>query len=100
MIDELKVQVQYYGSIRAVSEKRDEEVVLSPNTTVYGLLQNLAGSYGEHFRDEIFKAGGEDLRDDLTVTVNGTIIDHPSVNGVILKPGDEIALFPVFPGGG
>ena len=95
-----KVQTQYFGSIREAARKNGEDIDLISDTTAYQLLQKLAGDYGEDFRNEIFQGGGEILRDDLTVTVNGTIVSHTGTAGIKLKQGDVIALFSIFPGGG
>jgi len=95
-----KVRIQFFGSIRAAAQKPEGWAPLAGNTTVLQLLRELAGVYGEGFRGELLAAGGEKLRDDLTVTLNGTIIKHQAAGELLLRPGDTLALFPLFPGGG
>jgi len=100
-----KIQIQYFSSIRAAVEKFKEEVEIAPNTTltVYSLLQQLVCIYEKEkkeFRNEIFDKDGKELRDDVTVTVNGTIIKHTNACEINLNPGDTLSLFPIFPGGG
>ena len=94
-----KLQVQFFGAIREAAGKTAGADAV-PGLTVLALLQKLADGYGPAFRGEIFAEGGDGLRDDLTVTVNGAIVRHEAVSGISTAPGDVIALFPVFPGGG
>jgi len=94
------IQIQYFGAIREAAKKPEEEMELGPNTTVQQLLQRLVGVYGEGFRGEIFDKSGDSLRDDLMLTVNGTVLSHASAIDTHLEPGDRLALFPIFPGGG
>jgi len=65
---------------------------LVPETTVYQLLLQLVP------HDEIFE--NENIREDVTVLLNGTIINHTETCEIILEPGDVVALLPIFPGGG
>ena len=95
-----KIQIQCFGSIRAAAERFEAEVEFTENGTIMQLLLRLADVYGEGFRDEIFAQNTEKLRDDLTVSLNGAIIQHAAAEETILRPGDALALFPLFPGGG
>lgn len=98
MMNDNNVQIQFYGAIRAAANKSADEA--APGNTVWELLQKLADGYAPAFRGEIFAEGGEGLRDDLTITVNGAIVSHEAVRGITTAPGDVIAMLPVFPGGG
>ena len=95
-----KIQVQYFGSVSAAAKKTEEKVDFVPDATVYNILRKLACDNEKYFQDEIFGNDGESLRDDLTVTVNGKAIDHSIISEINLQPGDSLALFPIFPGGG
>lgn len=95
-IDE--VHIQYFGSVRAAAGVPEEQTSLAGETGVLQLLRQLSDAHGEALRGEIFV--DEALRDDLTVSVNGAIIQHAVADELILRPGDTLALFPVFPGGG
>jgi len=92
------VHIQFYGEIRAAANKPAEEV--APHSTVFDLFCKLADGYGPVFRGEIFKEDGSSLRDDLTVTINGATVRHEATHKLVAAPGDVIAIFPVFPGGG
>jgi len=95
-IDE--VHIQYFGSVRAAANGAEEQVSLAGGAGVLLLLRQLSDAHGEALRGELFI--GEALRDDLTVSVNGAIIQHAAADELILRPGDTVALLPVFPGGG
>jgi len=92
------VQLQYFGSVRAAAGCAGEEISLARGISVLQLLQQRAEIKGEAFRGEVLS--GEALRDDLAVSVNGAIIQHAAAEEIILQPGDTVALFPIFPGGG
>jgi len=92
------VQLQYFGSVRAAACCAEEQAPLAENTSVLQLLHQLADAHGEAFRGEVLS--GEALRDDLTASVNGAIIQHAAAEDIVLQPGDTVALFPIFPGGG
>jgi len=98
----MDIVIQYFGSIRAAAKKSEEKVKFAANTTLYRLLrQTVCFSENENnLRGEIFDESGEKLRDDLMVTLNGTIINHESAFETNLNPGDTLSLFPIFPGGG
>jgi MoaD family protein len=96
----MKVNVQYYGSIRAVADKKEEEVEILRSATVYELLLALSGRYGEPFDSEIFEGGEKQLRDDLMIAINGALIERTGIIGTALNPGDAVTLLPIFLGGG
>jgi len=94
-----KVQVKLYGAFGEFARKSRDEAELPQDATVYDLLSGLAGVYGENFRDELFDSMGK-LKDDVMVTVDEAIIDRGCSDAIRLKPGETIALLPIFHGGG
>jgi len=92
------IQIQYFGSIRAATQKSAEELALSPETSIFQFLERLAEAYGDALRGELMAEG--QLRDDLTISLNGSITKHEAAGDIFLRPGDTLALFPLFPGGG
>jgi MoaD family protein len=96
----MDIRIQYFGSVRAAAKKSEEKIEVVANITVYDFLQQLICLHEESFHSEIFNENGKKLRDDLTVTLNGTIINHSSATEINLQPGDVLSLFPIFPGGG
>ena len=98
--DTLEVNVSYFGSIRVAANKSDEIATLNTGTTLYRLLRDLSEVYGTGFEDEIFIECGNLLREDVLLTVNEKVVTHNNITELTLMPGDKLALFPVFPGGG
>jgi len=92
------IQIQYFGSIRAAAQKSAEALEVSPETSIFQFLERLAETYGDVLRGELMAQGR--LRDDLTISLNGAIIQHAAADEIILRPDDTVALFPLFPGGG
>ena len=93
-----KVKVTYYGLIRAVVDKQEEERQFSAETTVKQLLQSLIDVYGNEFRRKIFtpemqilplviiQLDGRDidgldikLKDNSELSI--TVIPHPVMGG-------------------
>ena len=96
-----KIQIRFFGAIRVVAGKIDDELDHIPDTTVSGLLGLLSEKYGKALRDELFLDNGSGgLRDDLMITVNEAIINHEKASQIEVNRGDIISLFPTFPGGG
>jgi len=98
-LTETMVKIRFFGSIRVAVEKSSDDLDLFPDTTVYGLLRELSDIYGEDLHSELFDDSGG-LREDLMVTVNEAIVSHENAGEIRLNPGDTVALFPTFPGGG
>lgn len=96
----MRIKVQYLGPVRVIVNKREEEVEISPKATMCELLRGLSNTYGKAFEREVFEDGGDNVRDDLVVTVNGTAIRQLDGIGTRLKLGDIVALLPIFAGGG
>jgi len=96
----IKVQLLFFSSIRSATNKDQDEVYIHSESTVYELLQFLSSIYGDKFKGEIFQPSTDDLRDDLTVSVNGIIAEHSKINTMKVTDGAIIALLPTFPGGG
>jgi len=94
------IEILYYGNIRAAAGKSGEEIDSLPGATVFQVLQGLSGAYGDNFRSEIFDESGSGFRDDLMIAVNEAVISRENVAGTVLEPGDALAVYPIFPGGG
>ena len=96
----MKVKVQYLGPIRAMLNKREEEIEVTLKTTIYELLRKLSSVYGKAFEVEVFEDDRKNIRDGLIVTVNGKAIGQLNGVGTGLKVGDVVTLLPLFAGGG
>lgn len=96
----MRIRVQYLGQIRAILNKKNEEVEVPPKTTVYELLKRLSKKYGKEFKVEVFEDDGENVREGVIVTVNGKAVKQLRGIDTPLKLGDIVALLPLFAGGG
>jgi len=96
----MDIGIQYFGSVRAAAKKSEEKLEFAADTTIYDLLRQLTALHEENFRGEIYDIDGKKLRDDLTVALNGTIINHSNAADIKLQANDVLSLFPIFPGGG
>ena len=92
------IRIEYFGSIRDAAQKKEEAVEHSPGTTIFRLLETLSDRYGDDFRSELMHGG--QLRNDVAVMRNGTMIWHTAAEEILLQSGDTLALLPLFPGGG
>lgn len=94
-----EMKLQFFGGFGALAGRSEDIARLQTGATLFDLLQTLATRYGESFRAELLQSDGA-LRDDVMITVNGTIMNHAVAADKALHPNDTLALFPVFPGGG
>ncbi len=64
-----RVNVSYLGLVRNVIGCQEEELVVTPGTTVGELLARLAERHGEPFQLSVFRASGG-LRPTVVICVN------------------------------
>lgn len=95
-----KITIRLYGSIRAAAGKNEEEIEITSGCEFYVLLQLLSCVYGDEFKYEVFRQIGDELRDDLIVSINGVIKEHNKLKNTQLSHGDIVSLLPNFSGGG
>lgn len=96
----INAMVQYFGSVRTLTHLSEEEVEITSIYSVYELLHRLSDKYGEAFKNEVFQKDGKNLRDDITIAINGIFTEQTNIMKTMMESGDIITLFPVFPGGG
>jgi len=97
----VNVFVKYFGSIMEFAGKSEESFDLISGSVVYDLLYRVSDIYGARMHGEIFDAKNVNgLRDDMMLTLNEAVLNHSKASETVLKSGDEVALFPIFPGGG
>jgi MoaD family protein len=96
----MKIKVKYLGLVGLMVKKREEELEVSSRASIHELLRNLSSLYGKEFESEVLEDDGENIRDGMTITVNGIVIRQLDGMSTKLKLGDTIALLPLFLGGG
>ncbi len=65
----VEVRVTFVGLIQRLVGRREETIQLPPETTLSGLLQELAARYGQEMVDRILENG--QLAAHVTVLING-----------------------------
>ena len=58
----MKVKVQYFGFIKNMLKKSEEEFELSEGASLSDLLNRIAGVHGEAFRKEVYEPGLKDVK--------------------------------------
>ena len=96
----MKVNVEYIGHIKSlIGNRRQEEVEIRDSAAVKDLLMSLSEEHGKPFQEAVYEQGGEDVKSNFIVTVNGYLLNQ--LNGVEtrLKDGDRVILMSVVSGG-
>ena len=95
------VPVGFFGSIRAAAGESGGEINIRPGATVYDLMQTISDTYGKKMSDELLDSKAPSgLREDIMITVNEATINHINASGTLINAGDNVALYPMFLGGG
>ncbi len=81
----MRLRVRYFASIREFTGLREEQVEVPEGATAEALKRKVQGIH----------APLEGQGDNILVAVNGSFVEPKRV----LKPGDEVALFPPVSGG-
>jgi molybdopterin synthase sulfur carrier subunit len=94
----MKVEVKFFTSLREITGKKTEEIMLQDTTTVQGLLTMLAEKYGKNFHEYVYTKNGK-VQGFLSFLVNGKNINAMEGFETKLKQGDTIAILPPVGGG-
>jgi MoaD family protein len=95
----LKVRVQYFGYIKNMLNKREENFELEEDASLSDLLNKLAGIYGAAFRKEVYEPGLKDVKMGFSVTVNGVLMGQLGGLDAKLDDGDNVILMSLMSGG-
>ncbi|MCW4002261.1 MAG: MoaD/ThiS family protein [Candidatus Bathyarchaeota archaeon] len=95
----MKVKVQYFGFIKNMLKKSEEEFELSEGASLSDLLSRIAGIYGEAFRKEVYEPGLKDVKTGFVVTVNGVLMGQLHDVDTELSEGDNVILMTLMSGG-
>ena len=94
----MKVEVKFFTSLREITGKKTEEIMLTDITTVEELLTKLSEKYGKNFRAYLYSKNGK-VQGFLSVLVNGKNINALEGFDTKLKQGDTVAILPPVGGG-
>ena len=92
----IKVKIKLYATFRDKYKLKELEIRF--DGTVKNLVKNAGKVLGKKFIDDIYNTIGEKFRDDRIVTINGRNVKDIK-RDIVLKDGDEIAIFPPIAGG-
>ncbi len=95
----MKVRVQYFGYIKNMVNKREEEFELGDGASLSDLLNKIAGVHGEAFRKEVYEPGLKDVKTGFCVTVNGVLMGQVGGVDTKLGDGDNVILMSLMSGG-
>jgi len=95
----MKVSVRYFGFVKNMVKKREEEFELREGALLSDLLNKLAGIYGEPFQKEVYEPGLKDVKTGFVVTVNGVLMGQLHGVDTRLNEGDSVILMTLMSGG-
>ena len=95
----MKVKVQYFGFIKNMLKKSEEEFELSKDASLSDLLSRIAGVHGEPFRKEVYEPGLKHVKTGFVVTVNGVLMGQLHGVDTKLSEGDNVILMTLMSGG-
>jgi len=95
----LRVRVQYFGYIKNLVNKREEQFELGENASLSDLLNKMAGVHGKAFRKDVYEPGLKDVKTGFCITVNGVLMGQLSGVDTKLADGDNVILMSLMSGG-
>jgi len=94
----MRVLVKYLSGLSLLA-KKEREYVQPKNENLANLLSELAVLNGNDFAQEIFNPGMKELKDYITIVLNGRIVPQNALLTKRIADGDEIAWLPAILGG-
>jgi molybdopterin synthase sulfur carrier subunit len=94
----MKVEVKFFTSLREITGKKTEEIMLTDTITVEMLLTMLSEKYGKNFREYVYTKNGK-VQGFLSFLVNGKNINALKGFDTKVKQGDTVAILPPVGGG-
>jgi MoaD family protein len=94
----MEVTVRYFTVLRKITQKRQENLEMKPNSTVEDMLTVLTGKYGESF--ERYVSSGKRRKGlQLVFLLNGQDVRNLDGLKTRLNNGDTVAVMPPIAGG-
>jgi MoaD family protein len=96
----MQIRVKGYLTFRDLIGDQPARPIDAETSTLYGLIQQLAGELGEPFSQAALDPQTGGVRRELAILVNGRHYNHlPDGLETALKDGDQVAIFPPVAGG-
>ncbi len=94
----MKITVKFFTTLREITSKGEEEILLPSVVTMGELLSHLSKKYGSQFTDYVHDEKGN-VRSYLQFLINGRSITTLEGFETKLKNGDRVAIIPPVGGG-
>jgi MoaD family protein len=95
----MEVKIRFFTTLREITNKREETLAISPETTVSMVLKLLSKKYGKQFDDYVFDAKTGQVKGFLQFLINGKSTSTLNRLETRLKHGDVLAILPPVGGG-
>lgn len=95
----LKVNVRFFAAVRELAGLREEILDLPDGGTVQNLLDLLVKVHGKLFREYLYDANGEKLRQSIQILVGDKSISALNGLSTVLTDGCVLAIIPPVGGG-
>ena len=87
----MEVKIRFFTTLREITNKREETLAISPETTVSMVLKLLSKKYGKQFDDYVFDAKTGQVKGFLQFLINGKSTSTLNRLETRLKHGDALA---------
>ncbi len=89
-----RILIKYWGHLSRIAKREEEWIESESDLSIDALLAKLSEKY-----EDLFSGPDLDRRLAFLITVNGEFLPSSSIDGILLKDGDVIGLFPPVSGG-
>ncbi len=96
-INEITINIKYYGVIGALSGAKQEVIQIPENSTLKDLLEELTKTKNESFKERLFK--NNEIESDIIILINN--VDYRLLQDLNtpLKNNDTVTIISVVHGG-
>jgi MoaD family protein len=95
----LKIRVLYFGFIKNILNKKEENIELEEGAFLSDLLNKLAVANGKVFQKEVYEPGLKDVKMGFSITINGVLKDQLGGLDTKLSEGDNVIMMSLMSGG-
>ena len=95
-----EVSVLYFGLLRELvpGKKRQERIKIEDSASVFDLIQKIADSHGNKFRNYVFDDQGK-IRNGLAFAIDGDSVEFTSIKKTKCSEIKEFVILPPISGG-
>ncbi|MGQ9719010.1 MAG: MoaD family protein [Nitrososphaerales archaeon] len=97
MKEKIEITLRYFASIRDITGKEEEALLLQKDSSVMDALKKISEIYGEKFAQFVFDEGKP--RDNLIFLVNGQTVNNKILDERKLEQMDVLVVLPPISGG-